>query len=215
MKIALLALALLSATPLPGLAADDKYIDDRSDAAALVRSLYNAVSRKEYGRAWELFRRPETGQDASTNSSKATPTPRASTWRPAASARKAPRAAPSIRSPSPSRRPTRMATSAYLPAAIPRVLPIRRSRERPSRRCIWKRARSNRPRPTARSSDAVPTSCEGGPPLAATDPIRDQILASFKATYGSSCDSLQPEAEPGRRRSRTACAEVSLLVRPQ
>ena len=55
MKIALLALALLSATPLPGLAADDKYIDDRSDAAALVRSLYNAISRKEYGRAWDYF----------------------------------------------------------------------------------------------------------------------------------------------------------------
>jgi hypothetical protein len=55
MKIVLLALALLSATPLPGLAADDQYVDDRSNAAALVRSLYNAVSRKEYGRAWSYY----------------------------------------------------------------------------------------------------------------------------------------------------------------
>ena len=30
-----------------------------------------------------------------------------------------------------------------------------------------------------------------------SDPIREQIIASFKATYGYECDSLQPEAEPG------------------
>ena len=36
-------------------AAEDKYLDDRSDAAALVRSLYNAVNRKEYARAWDYF----------------------------------------------------------------------------------------------------------------------------------------------------------------
>ena len=34
-------------------------------------------------------------------------------------------------------------------------------------------------------SDAVPTSCGDGPPIAAGDPIREQILAAFKATYGS------------------------------
>ena len=36
-------------------AAEARYIDDRSDAAALVRSLYSAVSRKEYSRAWDYF----------------------------------------------------------------------------------------------------------------------------------------------------------------
>ena len=55
MKTALLAIAFLSATAMPGIAADDKYVDDRSDAAALVRSLYNAISRKEYSRAWDYF----------------------------------------------------------------------------------------------------------------------------------------------------------------
>lgn len=31
------------------------YIDNRSNAAALIESFYNAVSRKEYGRAWSYF----------------------------------------------------------------------------------------------------------------------------------------------------------------
>lgn len=39
----------------PAVAADPPYLDDRSTAEALVRSLYNAVSRKEYGRAWSYF----------------------------------------------------------------------------------------------------------------------------------------------------------------
>lgn len=36
-------------------AADPAYRDDRSDAASLVRSLYNAIDRKEYARAWDYF----------------------------------------------------------------------------------------------------------------------------------------------------------------
>ncbi|MDK1377474.1 MULTISPECIES: hypothetical protein [unclassified Sinorhizobium] len=31
------------------------YVDDRSDGAALVRSLYNAINRKEYARAYSYF----------------------------------------------------------------------------------------------------------------------------------------------------------------
>ncbi len=36
------------------------YKDDRSDAGALVRSLYNAVNRHEYARAWSYFGNPPT-----------------------------------------------------------------------------------------------------------------------------------------------------------
>ncbi len=35
--------------------ADIPYLDDRSDAAALVESLYNAIGRHEYARAWDYF----------------------------------------------------------------------------------------------------------------------------------------------------------------
>lgn len=39
-------------------AADTPYLDDRSDAAQLVRSLYNAVNRHEYARAHDYFISP-------------------------------------------------------------------------------------------------------------------------------------------------------------
>ncbi|MBA8906147.1 MULTISPECIES: DUF1176 domain-containing protein [Aminobacter] len=52
---AALTAALTSLWSFQALAADLPYLDDRSDAAAVVRSLYNAVSRKEYARAWDYF----------------------------------------------------------------------------------------------------------------------------------------------------------------
>ena len=43
-------------------AQDLPYVDDRSDGAALVRSLYNAIERKEYARAYSYFGdRPPAG----------------------------------------------------------------------------------------------------------------------------------------------------------
>jgi hypothetical protein len=38
-----------------GKAQDAPYVDDRSDGAALVRSLYNAINRKEFARAYGYF----------------------------------------------------------------------------------------------------------------------------------------------------------------
>lgn len=38
--------------------AQDAYLDDRSGPAALVRSLYNAINRQEYARAWSYFAEP-------------------------------------------------------------------------------------------------------------------------------------------------------------
>ena len=31
------------------------YLDNRTDSVALVRSLYNAINRKEYARAWSYY----------------------------------------------------------------------------------------------------------------------------------------------------------------
>ncbi|MEO3999089.1 DUF1176 domain-containing protein [Mesorhizobium sp. CAU 1732] len=51
------ALAILLASASPALAADD-YIDDRSGPASLVRSLYNAIDRGEFARAYSYFATP-------------------------------------------------------------------------------------------------------------------------------------------------------------
>ncbi|MBX3577105.1 MAG: DUF1176 domain-containing protein [Rhizobiaceae bacterium] len=53
MRIVLTAALVLAASG--AFAADPAYLDDRSTADSLVRSLYNAVTRKEYARAWAYF----------------------------------------------------------------------------------------------------------------------------------------------------------------
>ncbi|PDT86541.1 hypothetical protein [Sinorhizobium sp. BJ1] len=55
-SIILPALAALSALSVECRAQESApYVDDRSDGAALVRSLYNAINRKEYARAYAYF----------------------------------------------------------------------------------------------------------------------------------------------------------------
>lgn len=49
-------LALVAA---PAFADEPAYRDDRSDAAALIGSLYNAIDRQEYARAWGYFDDPK------------------------------------------------------------------------------------------------------------------------------------------------------------
>ena len=47
--------AVLAAVTFPAFAAEPAYLDDRSTAAALIRSFYNAVNRHEYARAYTYF----------------------------------------------------------------------------------------------------------------------------------------------------------------
>lgn len=49
----LFLLPWLAATP--ALPAEPGYLDDRSNAASLIQSFYNAVNRQEYARAWDYF----------------------------------------------------------------------------------------------------------------------------------------------------------------
>jgi hypothetical protein len=46
---------IVAAMVVPALAAQPAYLDDRSTAASLVRSFYNAVNRQEYARAYTYF----------------------------------------------------------------------------------------------------------------------------------------------------------------
>ncbi|WP_395447174.1 hypothetical protein ACHMW7_19475 [Aminobacter sp. UC22_36] len=62
-KRAAATVALTTLWSFQALAADLPYLDDRSDAAAVVRSLYNAVSRKEYARAWDYFGETKPAKD--------------------------------------------------------------------------------------------------------------------------------------------------------
>ena len=58
LSLCVLALASLPA-PAPAQAADaSPYLDDRSTPESLVRSLYNAINRQEYARAYTYFDPP-------------------------------------------------------------------------------------------------------------------------------------------------------------
>ena len=61
--LALLALgtSILHAEAAPGL--DLPYKDDRSDAAALIESYYNAVNRREFARAWSYYAEKKPAAD--------------------------------------------------------------------------------------------------------------------------------------------------------
>jgi hypothetical protein len=48
-------IGVLTASAVGATALVDGYLDDRSDAAALVNSFYNAINRKEYARAWSYY----------------------------------------------------------------------------------------------------------------------------------------------------------------
>ncbi len=66
-RFAVAAAALACSLP-PFAAAQEQpppYLDNRSDAAELVRSLYNAISRGEYGRAWDYFGDEKPAKDFS------------------------------------------------------------------------------------------------------------------------------------------------------
>ncbi|MDQ2704584.1 MAG: DUF1176 domain-containing protein [Pseudomonadota bacterium] len=54
-------LSCLSGTK--ALTQDMPYLDDRSSAATIVKSLYNAVNRKEYARAWDYFGDQKPAED--------------------------------------------------------------------------------------------------------------------------------------------------------
>ena len=58
------------------LAAEPAYLDDRSDAGALVRSFYNALNRHEYSRAWSYFGEMQSPPRTFSISSTASRTPR-------------------------------------------------------------------------------------------------------------------------------------------
>jgi hypothetical protein len=53
--LAAIVLPALAAVAVPAAAQQADYLDDRSKADQLVKSLYNAVSRQEYARAWDYF----------------------------------------------------------------------------------------------------------------------------------------------------------------
>lgn len=66
-RLALPVAALISSlSAAEAFAQETRYIDDRSSAAAIVNSFYNAVNREEYARAWDYFGDQKPAKDVAT-----------------------------------------------------------------------------------------------------------------------------------------------------
>lgn len=198
MKPYLLAAALVSAfASVPStstFAQEEAYLDDRSDAAALVRSLYNAVSRQEYARAWGYFGDIKPAKDFDTFAKGYDDTERVDVETGAVGSEGA-----------------AGSTFYQVPVAIRAV--AKNGAESIFAGCYT--ARLAQPavqgvpfqplhlekgmlKPAeGELAAAVPASCGDGPPPAPRDAIKEQAGKAFAVTYGSICQTLAPDADPG------------------
>jgi hypothetical protein len=196
MKPLFFAAALVSAfAPVPSGAAfaqETPYLDDRSDAAALVRSLYNAVSRQEYARAWSYFGDTKPAKDFDSFAKGYEDTERVD-----------------VETGTVSSEGAAGSTFFEVPVAIKAV--ARNGDETVFAGCYT--ARLAQPsvqgvpfqplhldegtlKPAqGELAAAVPASCGDGPPPAPRDAMKEQAQKTFAATYGSICQTPGPDAE--------------------
>jgi hypothetical protein len=193
---ALPAAALLSClSHNPALAQDTRYIDDRSSAASIVNSFYNAVNRKEYARAWDYFGDQKPAKDLATFAKGFENTVQVNV----AIGNVATEGAAG-------------STFYYLPVAInavdkdgseqvfsgcytARLADPATQAESPFRPLHIEKGslkRSDRP-----FDEAVPESCPGAPAPEATDTVLQQARTAFETAHPD-CDTDPPDGDPSR-----------------
>ena len=190
MRIRLLAALLALSTP--GLAAEPAYLDDRSSAEALVRSLYNAVNRKEFARAYSYFTTPPADTlDAYAEGYASTASVEVLTGAVGEEG-----AAGSIFYQVPVAIRAESAgggTSVFAGCYVVRLAnpQIQADPFVPMSIESGKLGVAQEP-----LEDAVPERCGDGPPPPPRDAVLDEAKALFRATYAGTCQSLEADAEP-------------------
>ncbi|PDQ19603.1 DUF1176 domain-containing protein [Mesorhizobium sanjuanii] len=177
----------------PVLAAEAPYIDDRSTAEAVVRSLYSAISRHEFARAWGYFGDTKPAKDFDTFVKGYDGTDKVEVQTGAVSDEGAAgsifyNVPVAIRATDKDGKQTVFAgcyTLRQVNASIqePPFTPI----------FIDKGALKLA---SADFEDAVPASCGDGPPPPKKDAALEQAKKAFAATYGDQCDKETPEGKP-------------------
>lgn len=200
MKRPLLAVVILGLAPvLPAAGAEPSYLDDRSSAESLVRSLYNAIDRKEYSRAFSYFAEPpakdlETyAKGYSDTESVELLTGRATSEGAAGSVYYSLPVA--IRATAADGSERLFAGCYTLRLANPQVqessftpLHIESGKLKPAEGAL---------------EDALPEKCGDGPPAPPVDAALEQARKAFAASYGGTCDSLAADAEEGAAEPET------------
>jgi hypothetical protein len=173
-------------------AQEDRYIDDRSSAASIVTSLYNAVNRHEYARAWDYYgdTKPANDFDSFVTGYEATDRVDVKTGNVASEG-----AAGS--------------TFYYLPVAILSInmdgsekvfagcytaRSVNPQIQEPPFRPLHIEKGSLQPVDTA-FEDSVPESCPDAPAPEPVDTLLQQAQAAFAATHGDCDTQMIPEGE--------------------
>lgn len=191
-----MALALASAVSLAPVApasAEAPYLDDRSDAAALVRSFYSAVNRREYARAWDYFGEAKPSKSFEAFAAGYERTERVEVLTGAVAAEGA-----------------AGSTFYFVPVAISAVGADGEAKIFAG--CYRARLANPqiqgvpfRPLHLEKGSlkpadgdlaDVLPARCADGPEPEPRDAVLERVAAGFRAAYAQTCQTLAPDAEP-------------------
>ncbi|ANT51646.1 DUF1176 domain-containing protein [Mesorhizobium amorphae] len=186
---AFFSLAAISQT---AFAEDAPYVDDRSDAAAVIRSLYSAINRHEFARAWDYYGDIKPAKDFDTFVKGYDGTDKVDVKTGAASSDGA---AGSIFYNVPvAIQATDKNGEAKVFAGCYTLRQVNAQAQEPPFRPILIDKGALKPS-TANFEDAVPASCGDGPPPK-QDTVLEQAKKAFVATYGDQCDKQTPDGKP-------------------
>ncbi|CAN7712579.1 DUF1176 domain-containing protein [Mesorhizobium sp. LjNodule214] len=184
---AFFSLAAISQT---AFAEDAPYVDDRSDAAAVIRSLYSAINRHEFARAWDYYGDTKPAKDFDTFVKGYDGTGTVDVKTGAASSDGA---AGSIFYNVPvAIQATDKNGEAKVFAGCYTLRQVNAQAQEPPFRPILIDKGALKPS-TANFEDAVPASCGDGPPPPKQDTALEQARKAFVATYGDQCDKQTPD----------------------
>jgi hypothetical protein len=175
------------------LAAEAPYIDDRSDAEAVIRSLYSAINRQEFARAWDYFgdAKPAKDFDAFVKGYDGTDKVEVKTGGVSEDG-----AAGSIYYNVPvAIRATAKDGTEHVFAGCYTLRQVNASIQEPPFRSIFIDKGALKPA-KADFDNAVPESCGDGPPPQKKDAALEQAKKAFAATYGEQCDKEMPGGDP-------------------
>ncbi|GLS40799.1 hypothetical protein GCM10010869_63960 [Mesorhizobium tianshanense] len=175
------------------LAAEAPYIDDRSDAEVVIRSLYSAINRQEFARAWDYFgdTKPAKDFDAFVKGYDGTDKVEVKTGGVSEDG-----AAGSIYYNVPvAIRATAKDGAEHVFAGCYTLRQINASIQEPPFRSIFIDKGALKPAKVV-FEDAVPESCGDSPPPPKKDAALGQAKKAFAATYGEQCDKEMPGGDP-------------------
>lgn len=193
MKNVLIAALLSAACCGQAMAADVPYLDDRSSPEAVVRSLYSAIGRHEYARAWSYFGEDKPAKDFDSFA-KGYENTDSIELRVGNISEEGAAGSIYYGVPVAIRATDKKGEDAVF-AGCYTLRQVNADIQEPAFNPIHIEKGELKPS-TAKLDEAVPEQCGDGPPPPKKDVALEQAKKAFLATYGDQCDQETPEHKP-------------------